>query len=109
MLRSFVNHAAYLAVSLTTSFVFYWVFKIWISMGRFTAADAPPGDISDTEKVFYSFVVPIVYGVLMTLLSFMYRRYLMKYSVKLSALFIFAIHTAICVYFITQFRTLAFS
>lgn len=78
-------------------------------MGRFTAADGPPGDIGDTEKMFYSFVVPIGYGVIMTLLSFVYRQIVGKYSVHMSAVLIFAINVLITVYLIAQFRIFAFS
>ncbi len=79
-------------------------------MGRFTAADAPPGDISTTEKVFYSFVIPIGYFVSMTLLSFVFRRYLIKYSVNLNTItFILAINVLITVYLITQFKIFSFS
>ncbi|GIP45571.1 hypothetical protein J45TS6_40300 [Paenibacillus sp. J45TS6] len=106
---SVISYVAYLLVISTTSFLFYWVFKIWIAMGRFTATDAPPGDIGATEKVFYSFVIPIGYFVIMTLLSFVFRRYLKKYSVNLKKTFILAINVLITVYLITQFKIFSFS
>lgn len=108
-MRSIASYVAYLVVLSITSFFFYWFIKIWISMGRFTAADAYPGDISNTEKVFYSFVVPIVYGIILTTLSFLYRRFLLRFSVNLSAIFIFTINLVITIYFITQFRIFALS
>lgn len=108
-MRIFLSYAAYLAVIWATTFLFYWVINIWISMGRFTAADGPPGDISVTEKVFYSFVTPIGYGVAMTALSFLYRRCLLNYSVNLSAMLILAINLLITIYLITQFKIFAFS
>ncbi|MBP3962886.1 hypothetical protein [Paenibacillus lignilyticus] len=104
-----LGYAAYLLVLSTLSFLFYWVIKIWIAMGRFTAADAPPGDIGETEKLFYSYVVPVGYGVMMTLLSFAYRQFLLKSPVSLSALFIIAINLLITVYFLAQFRSFSFS
>lgn len=109
IILSLISCVAYLLVLSTTSFLFYCVLEIWIGMGRFTAADAPPGDIGVTEKIFYSFVVPIGYGVIMTLLSFMCRRFLLKYSVNLSVIFILATNVPITVYLITQFRIFSFS
>jgi hypothetical protein len=108
LLRSFLGYAAYMVVLSTASFIFYWVLRMWIVMGRFTAADAPPGDISVSEKVFYSYVVPVGYGIFMIGFSLLFRRLSRKYSVTLSAVFIIGSNAAIIFYFITQFRGLAF-
>ncbi|MEF3303405.1 hypothetical protein [Paenibacillus sp. GYB003] len=108
MFRYIFGYSVYLAVLSAASFLFYQVLKIWIQMGRFTAADAPPGDISIAEKVVYSYVVPIGFGIIMIVFSLVFRRLLMNYSVHLSAIAIFAIIVPVIVYFITQFRVLAF-
>ncbi|WP_309123326.1 hypothetical protein [Paenibacillus sp.] len=108
MLRSFFGHAAYAVVVSAVSFVFYWVLKIWIIMGRFTAADAPPGDISISEKAFYSYPVPVGYGIFMIGLSLWLCRFSTISSVRISAVFIFGMNAAIVLYFIVQFRGIAF-
>ncbi|TLS53722.1 hypothetical protein FE782_05500 [Paenibacillus antri] len=108
MLRSVLGHAAYAVVLSVVSFVFYWVLKMWIVMGRFTAADAPPGDISTLEKAFYSYVVPVGYGMFMIGLSLGFRRISRTSSVTISAIFIFGMNAAIVLYFITRFKGLAF-
>lgn len=103
-----LSYTAYLTVLLLTSYIFYNVLFIWIAMSRFTAADGPPGDISITEKIIYSFVIPIGYFVVITLLSFVCRHYLLKYTIKLNIIIIFAITMAITTYLITQFYSLSF-
>lgn len=56
-------------------------------MGRFHAADAPPGDISVTEKIVWSVGAPLFFGGVMTAVSFAYHYLLQKRSIHLSNIF----------------------
>ncbi len=61
-MKGIIAQGAYFVVVAIITYFMEWLLSLMIGGILFTAADAPPGDISETGKLLYSVGVPVFYG-----------------------------------------------
>ncbi len=94
---------AYVAYFLTVAIVTYCVeffLSYMISGILFYAADAPPGDISDTAKLLFSVGIPVGYAFVLFGLYYFYREILKSFSIHLLLSIGVLYHIIIAIYLI---------
>lgn len=99
MKQTIAYGAYFLIVAIVTYFV--ELFLSLMIMGiLFSAADAPPGDISETGKLLYSVGIPVVYSFVLLGLYYLYREILKNFSINLMPSIGVIFHVIISIYLI---------
>jgi len=83
-MKKTISYAIYGLFILFLTIVTRAVVLISLGMSLFMAADAPPGDISISEKLMYSIGVPFFYYVLITALFILYKTIITKMNISLN-------------------------
>ncbi|MDN4494380.1 hypothetical protein [Ureibacillus aquaedulcis] len=98
MKQAIVPGAYFLIASIITYFVELFL-SLLIGGILFTAADTPPGDISDSSKLFYSVGLPVVYGFIFFGLYYLINRIVESFSIRTLCTGVL-FHIAIVIYLI---------
>ncbi|MFC7686420.1 hypothetical protein [Ureibacillus sp. GCM10028918] len=98
MKQTIVLASYFLIASVLTYFVEI-ILSLFIGSILFTAADAPPGDISESSKLFYSVGLPVVYGFFLFGLSYFISHIVESFSIRTMSIGVL-FHIIIVIYLI---------
>ena len=82
-MKKLLANLFYFAGALACTYGFQWILLLWVYGIRFTAAEAPPGDIGIVSKVIYSIGFPLIHFVFLTVIFRLYRFILNNFSIEL--------------------------
>ena len=78
-----IAYSAYFLIVVTVTYFVELFLSFMIMSILFSAADAPPGDISETGKLLYSVGMPVVYAFVLLGLYYLYSDILKSFSIHL--------------------------
>lgn len=102
---------AYVTYFVTVATITYFVEFILIYMISgilFYAADAPPGDISDSSKLLYSVGIPVIYAFILYWLYFFYSLIMKSFNIHINLNIGILFHIIIAIYLIWNIVPYAF-
>ena len=97
----------FLIAGAVTYFVEFFLF-LMISSILFSAADAPPGDISDSGKLLLSVGMPVIYAFILFALYYLYSAILKNFKIHLILSVGVLFHIMIAIYLIWNVVPYAF-
>ncbi|MCG7333806.1 hypothetical protein MHZ95_00790 [Sporosarcina sp. ACRSM] len=95
-----IAYGAYFLIAAIVTYCVEFFLSYMISGILFYAADAPPGDISDTSKLLYSVGMPVIYAFVLFGLYYFYREILKSFSIHLMLSVGVLFHIIIAIYLI---------
>lgn len=107
-MKQTIAYGIYFLIAATVTYFVKVVLFIMISGILFYAADMPPGDISDTEKLWYSVGFPAFYAISLYLLYYLCTKIVKNYRIYLNLSFGVIFHIIIAIYLIWNTVPVAF-
>ncbi len=99
-MKQTIAYGAYFLFVATVTYFIELFLSLMIMGILFSAADAPPGDISETSKLLYSVGMPIVYAFFLFGIYYLYTDILKSFSTHLMLGVGILFHIIIAIYLI---------
>ncbi|PID15300.1 hypothetical protein CSV63_09045 [Sporosarcina sp. P34] len=103
-----IAYGAYFLMAAIVTYCVEFFLTYMISGILFYAADAPPGDISDTGKLLFSVGIPVVYAFVLFGLYYLYSNILKGFNIHLRLSVGVLLHIIIAIYLIWNIVPYAF-
>lgn len=107
-MKKWLSYIFYFIGVLAITYPFQWILVLLIGSIQFTAADAPPGDISLGAKILFSVGVPLFYSICLTIAFFLYRALLKQFNIELKGLIPILFNILIALLLIVDFTIAVF-
>lgn len=107
-MKQTIAYGAYFLIAATVTYFVELFLFIMISGTLFYAADAPPGDISETGKLLFSVGMPVVYAFVLFEIYYLYSRVIKKFGINLMLSIGVLFHIIIAIYLIWKMVPVAF-
>ena len=95
-----LSYGAYFLIAATVTYVVEFISSFMISGILFNAADAPPGDLSDTGKLLLSVGMPAIIAVVLFAFYYVYSTFLKLFEIHLMLSVGVIFHIMIAIYLI---------
>ncbi|KPN95007.1 hypothetical protein [Lysinibacillus sp. ZYM-1] len=99
-MKKTIAYGAYFLIVATVTYFVEIFLSFMISGILFYAADAPPGDITNTGKLLYSVGMPVGYAFILFGLYYLYLQIIKGFNIHLKLSFGVIFHMMIAIYLI---------